>query len=151
MKEDTKPAAAAAEKEEAAKPEVLVTCVVPRAFILRDDKHREIKIEAGVQELPDWVPEHWYSKANGVKVYDPRKNGPKPEPAKSGAVLKAEQLEAQMGELADGKVKDVIEALPALADDELAALLALETAGKNRVSLVDAIKAEQASDTRTKK
>lgn len=138
-----------------AKKEVMVTCVATKSFILRKDDHSELKIEAGVQELPDWVPEHWYAKVNGLKVYDGRKLTDEEKTTlanakKTPAELKAEQLEAQMGELVDGKVKDVIEALPALSDDELAALLALETAGKARVSLVEAIKAEQASDARKK-
>lgn len=60
---------------EAAKPaegEVLVTATVPKAFKLRIDNHVIVDYKPGVQEMPLSHAEHWYSKANGVQVYNPK-------------------------------------------------------------------------------
>ncbi len=46
-----------------------VTVVVPKAFKLRMDLDTEIAISAGIQELPYDQATHWYSVANGVKIY----------------------------------------------------------------------------------
>jgi hypothetical protein len=51
----------------------MVTATVPKAFTLRLDHFREINFKAGVQEMERSHAEHWYSKANGVMVYKPRK------------------------------------------------------------------------------
>ncbi len=50
-----------------------VTAMVPKSFKLRKVDHSEIQIMSGVQELPMWVVEHWWSKANGVTIYTGRK------------------------------------------------------------------------------
>ena len=51
----------------------MVTVTVPKAFKLRIDSFRELVIKAGVQEMERLHAEHWYSVANGVTVYDPKK------------------------------------------------------------------------------
>ena len=48
-----------------------VTVTVPKAFKLRLDHFREVNIPAGIQEIEREWAEHWYSKANGVVVYQP--------------------------------------------------------------------------------
>lgn len=51
----------------------MVTVTVPKAFNLRLDHFREFKFKAGVQEMERVVAEHWYSKANGVTIYESKK------------------------------------------------------------------------------
>jgi len=53
----------------------MVTVTVPKAFKLRIDAFRELVVKAGVQEMERLHAEHWYSVANGVTVYDPKKPG----------------------------------------------------------------------------
>lgn len=49
-----------------------VTVTVPKAFTLRLDHQREIKVAAGVQQMEVTNANHWYSKANGVTIYNPQ-------------------------------------------------------------------------------
>lgn len=49
----------------------MVTVTVPKAFKLRIDHFREFDFKAGVQEMERSVAEHWYSKANGITIYEP--------------------------------------------------------------------------------
>lgn len=49
-----------------------VTAIVPKAFKLNLENGGLIDYEAGVQEMPLHHASHWYSRANGVKVYDPK-------------------------------------------------------------------------------
>jgi hypothetical protein len=51
-----------------------VTATVPKAFKLRIDNFREITFKAGVQEMERAHAAHWYSHANGVRIYDPKKS-----------------------------------------------------------------------------
>lgn len=53
--------------------EPLVTAVVPRAFVLTLKFGVEVAVPAGLQELPQSIAENWYSKANGVTIYEPSK------------------------------------------------------------------------------
>lgn len=48
-----------------------VTVTVPRAFKLRVDNFHEYTFAAGIQEMERSLADHWYSVANGVKVYQP--------------------------------------------------------------------------------
>lgn len=50
-----------------------VTVLIPKAFILTLEDHTQVKYGAGVDEMPLEHSEHWYSKAMGVEVYDPKK------------------------------------------------------------------------------
>lgn len=50
-----------------------VTVTVPKAFKLRVDHFRELQFRAGVQQMEKSLAEHWYSKANGVEIYDASK------------------------------------------------------------------------------
>ena len=47
----------------------MVTVTVPRPFKLRVDNFREVTVPAGVQEMERELAEHWYSVANGVRIY----------------------------------------------------------------------------------
>lgn len=49
--------------------EVTVTVTVAKAFKLRIDHHSIFDYQPGVQEMPLSHADHWYSKANGVKIY----------------------------------------------------------------------------------
>lgn len=51
----------------------LVTVTVPKMFKLRKVDHSEITVAAGVQEMPRWMAEHWWSAANGVEIYKAKK------------------------------------------------------------------------------
>lgn len=51
----------------------MVTVVVPKQFTLTLDHHHVITYEAGVYEMPEDHASHWFSRANGVKVYEPTK------------------------------------------------------------------------------
>jgi len=48
-----------------------VTVTVPKAFKLRISAELLVEYRAGVQQMPRVHAEHWYSKANGVSIYDP--------------------------------------------------------------------------------
>ncbi len=50
-----------------------VTVTVPKPFKLRQASHEVVEYAAGVQEMPVEHAEHWYSKANGVEIYRPKK------------------------------------------------------------------------------
>lgn len=49
-----------------------VTVTVPKRFKLRLDNHTVIDIHPGVQNVERMVADHWFSKANGVTVFDPK-------------------------------------------------------------------------------
>lgn len=49
--------------------EVTVTATVPKDFILNVTHDLRVHYKAGVQEMPLDHAEHWWAKANGVKVY----------------------------------------------------------------------------------
>lgn len=51
----------------------MVTVTVPKAYSLNLDLFRKIEIKAGVQEMERAWAEHWWSKANGVTIYEPSK------------------------------------------------------------------------------
>jgi hypothetical protein len=51
--------------------EKFVTAISPRAFTLTLDDHTKVEVQAGTQELPESIANHWYSKAHGVSVYAP--------------------------------------------------------------------------------
>ncbi len=46
----------------------LVTAFVPKTFKLRKADHSEIWVTEGLQDMPQWMAEHWWSVANGVEV-----------------------------------------------------------------------------------
>lgn len=48
--------------------EDIVMASVPKGFRLTLDTYREVVYEAGAQQMPRSHAEHWYAKANGVKV-----------------------------------------------------------------------------------
>jgi len=48
---------------------VIVT--VPKRLVLRLTHHEVRVLEAGVQKVEKHVAEHWWSKVNGVKIFDP--------------------------------------------------------------------------------
>ncbi len=50
----------------------MVTAIVPKAFMLTLDDHTEVHIAAGTQELPHSHATHWFARAQGVKVYEPK-------------------------------------------------------------------------------
>ena len=58
--------------EDEAPARLTVTVTVPRAFQLRTDDNNVHLIKAGVQEMDPAMAMHWYSKANGVTVYQPK-------------------------------------------------------------------------------
>lgn len=47
-----------------------VTVVVPKDFHLVLDHHHDVKYRTGTYEMPVEHAEHWWSKANGVKLVD---------------------------------------------------------------------------------
>lgn len=47
---------------------VIVT--VPKRFRLTLDNHTTITMEPGVQKVGRFIADHWFSKANGVKVFE---------------------------------------------------------------------------------
>lgn len=55
-------------KEPAAKK---VTVIVPKTYTLVLDNHDPVVYKVGTQEMPVAHLEHWWSKANGVKAYQP--------------------------------------------------------------------------------
>lgn len=52
--------------------EEMVTVVVPHRFMLTLDNRQTRTYEAGVQEMRVSHASHWWSQAQGVKVYDPK-------------------------------------------------------------------------------
>jgi len=50
----------------------MVTVTVPKGYKLRIDSHRELTVNAGVQQMERSLAEHWYSKANKVEIYNPK-------------------------------------------------------------------------------
>lgn len=48
-----------------------VTVVVPKDFTLTLDNRQQVQYRAGVQEMRLSHAAHWWSRAQGVKVYDP--------------------------------------------------------------------------------
>lgn len=51
----------------------MVTVVNAKQFMLTVAHGHEVVIPAGTQELPRSYAEHWYSKAQGLVVYEPKK------------------------------------------------------------------------------
>lgn len=51
--------------------EELVTVVVPKAYTLNRDDGAVRRFEAGTQEMSVLDAAHWFSRAQGVKVYAP--------------------------------------------------------------------------------
>lgn len=49
----------------------MATAIVPKAFTLTLDSHQPVRYEAGTQEMPLAHATHWFSRAMGVKVYQP--------------------------------------------------------------------------------
>lgn len=47
----------------------LIIVTVPRSFTLRIDNATTRDFKAGVQRMPRWMAEHWYSKAHGVTIF----------------------------------------------------------------------------------
>lgn len=64
-------AAKAAAVQEAAAMDDLVDVVVPNPFRLVGQDHRARNYAAGTYPMPRAHAEHWFSKANGVKIYKP--------------------------------------------------------------------------------
>ena len=54
----------------------LVTVEVPKPYKMTLDDHRVVHVNAGVQDMKKYLADHWYSKANGVKTYKPKKSQP---------------------------------------------------------------------------
>lgn len=68
-----------------------VVVTVPKAFKLRLDNHTELSFSAGTQTVAKFIPDHWYAKANGMKVF-----GSDPAPkakAEVATVVEEEQTE----------------------------------------------------------
>lgn len=63
-------------------------------------------------------------------------------PQEPGALASVD--DAKLAELAELTIPDLVEELPALTDDELAQLLAIEQTGKNRGGAITAMEREQA-------
>lgn len=53
-------------------PQEMVTVTVPEAFTLHRDDGTIGVYAAGIQEMGVDDAAHWYSRARGVKVYDPK-------------------------------------------------------------------------------
>lgn len=66
----TNPEAVAAQAEALANEERVIVHS-PKAFTLTLDGHVDLHVRPGVQEMAKSVAEHWFVKAQGVKVYDP--------------------------------------------------------------------------------
>lgn len=54
--------------------EPIVTSIVPRTFILTLANGIPIRVAAGTQEMPKSIANHFYSKANGVRIVEPVKS-----------------------------------------------------------------------------
>lgn len=65
-------AATAPEQAPASPAEGKVTVTVPKAFKLQSDLGAVHEYKAGVQEMDREHAEHWYAKANGVEIYQPK-------------------------------------------------------------------------------
>lgn len=50
----------------------MVTVTVPRAFKLMLDHFHTKDFKAGIQEMERSHAEHWYAKASGVEIYEPK-------------------------------------------------------------------------------
>lgn len=50
-----------------------VTVMIPKDFSLTLVNHTQVHYKVGVDEMPLEHAEHWYSKAMGVEIYDPKK------------------------------------------------------------------------------
>jgi len=50
----------------------MVTVIVPKGFKLTRDSGEPAIYAAGVQEMPLEDASHWFARAQGVKVYDPK-------------------------------------------------------------------------------
>lgn len=48
-----------------------VIVIVPKAFNLTLPKGVVLQIKAGTQTVDKFIAEHWYSKANGMKIFNP--------------------------------------------------------------------------------
>lgn len=48
-----------------------VTAIVPKAYVLTRDNGEPISYPPGIVEMPRADAAHWWSKAQGVKEYDP--------------------------------------------------------------------------------
>jgi len=51
----------------------MVTAIVPVAFDLTLDNGKPVRYESGTQEMPLSHATHWYSRARGVTIYQPKK------------------------------------------------------------------------------
>ena len=49
--------------------EDLVQVSAPRSFVLTLDDHQPVQVHAGVQMMPRYMAEHWWSKAQGVEPF----------------------------------------------------------------------------------
>lgn len=61
------------QKDAEAPDDEVVTVVNPKQFTLTVGHGNEVVIPAGTQELPRSYAEHWFSKAQGLVVYEPKK------------------------------------------------------------------------------
>ena len=50
--------------------DALVIVTVPKAFQLRLDAHKVVSIKVGVQKMALNIANHWYSKVNGVEIFN---------------------------------------------------------------------------------
>jgi hypothetical protein len=50
-----------------------VTVMIPKNFSLTLEDHSQVHYKAGVDEMPVEHAEHWYTKAMGVEIHDPKK------------------------------------------------------------------------------
>lgn len=60
-------------KEPEVPDEETVTVVNPKQFTLTMDHGNEVVVPAGTQELPRSYAEHWFAKAQGLVIYEPKK------------------------------------------------------------------------------
>ncbi len=65
-------AAAAGEVRQPTESGERVTVHIPKAFSLTLTDHNQVHYKAGTDEMPIEHAEHWYSKAMGVEVHDPK-------------------------------------------------------------------------------
>lgn len=73
--------------------ERLIKSTVPKPYKITLDDHSPVMIYAGVHDLPEHIFEHWFSKANGVKAFDP--SDLPPEAAKIDVEALREQVRAE--------------------------------------------------------
>lgn len=55
--------------------EDLVQVTAPKAYVLTLDDHQPVTVHAGVQMMPRYMAEHWWSKAQGVEPFVPPVTG----------------------------------------------------------------------------